>query len=273
MKRLIGSILLVYAITNIYLGFLSPYWGKILENPLWAGGLIAIAMWVPGIIGLIFARKEGISLPVFTRPNRYFFLAPLLILVLMVLAFVLSLPFVEIRDFKGGNLIHLLAILPVAYFFSLTGSMLFALGEELYWRGYFWEKLRRFPPIKSVLIMGALWGIWHWPFVFFLRTHVVGASIHGSIYPGSPVLGSIIYPFYAILLSFPLTYYRLKGKSIMTSAAMHGMISLGVLFVSVIYQSPSSFLLGMTGVTGLVIALLVCLFLKLFSPSTWKKLV
>ncbi|NGX46719.1 MAG: hypothetical protein K1000chlam3_00082 [Chlamydiae bacterium] len=267
------SLIFLYVITTIYIAFLSPNWLKLLETPLIAGGLISVVMWFPGIIGLLFAKNEGITLKVFAWPNRYFFLGPLFILLLILLAFVVSLPFVEVRNLEKLNLIHAFGILAGGYLLSLTGSMLFSLGEELYWRGYLWEKLRKFSPIRAIVIMGVLWGIWHWPFLIFLSQYVPKAPLLGTIYPNFPLIGCLLVLFNTVLLSFLFTYFRLKGKAIMASAAMHGMASLGISFAWAVYASPVSFLIGMTGITSFVIAFLFCLFFKLFSPNTWKKLV
>ena len=55
-------------------------------------------------------------------------------------------------------------------------------GEEYGWRAYLQDRL--FPLIgsyKGVLILGIIWGLWHIPLIFM-----------GVIYPGQPVLGTII---------------------------------------------------------------------------------
>jgi len=269
-SRGILSLLLLYVITTIYVVVLSPNWGQLLEKPILAGGLLSVAMWFPGVIGLVFARNEGLTLKIFAKPNRFFFLGPLFFLGLMVCAFVVAMPFVQSAEF---DFFKLLGILVGGYSLSLTGSMIFALGEEIYWRGYLWEKLKKLPPRKAIVIIGLVWGVWHFPFLFFLSQYLSGATILGTIYPEFPLIGCLLLPIYTVLLSFIFTYFRLKGGAIMVAAAMHGMASLGVSFSWMVYREPSSFLLGMTGVSGIVISLLFCLFFKLFSDKTWKKLV
>lgn len=50
----------------------------------------------------------------------------------------------------------------VFYWLNLAGILIGCIGEELGWRGFLLPNLqRRFSPLASSLIVGALWGIWH----------------------------------------------------------------------------------------------------------------
>ncbi|MDN3506015.1 MAG: CPBP family glutamic-type intramembrane protease [Simkaniaceae bacterium] len=260
------SLLLLYITTMVYVAVLSPNWGQLLGRPVLAGGLLAIVMWFPAVIGLGFAKAEGIKLKIFARPNRFFFLGPLLLMGLLICGFA-AWPSIDLP------VSQVLGLLAIGYLLSLTGSMVFALGEEIYWRGYLWEKLKKYPTRRAILVMGLVWGVWHYPFLLFLSQYKPDATILGTVYPEFPLWGCLLLPIFTVLLSYIIMYFRLKGGSIMVAGATHGMGSLGVSFSWMVYREPSSFLWGVTGVTGIVISFLFCLFFKLFSEKTWKKLV
>jgi hypothetical protein len=50
-------------------------------------------MWAPGLVALLFARREGVRLPLAFRPNRYWLFAWLFPVPLTLLSVLLSLPF------------------------------------------------------------------------------------------------------------------------------------------------------------------------------------
>lgn len=86
-------------------------------------------------------------------------------------------------------------------------------SEEPGWRGVLLpELLKRFSKIKSTLILGTIWGLWHLP-LFFIK--------------GSPQEnGSFIFFFIAaISLSFLLTVLYTKTKSILLCILFHAFIN------------------------------------------------
>ncbi|WP_253723927.1 hypothetical protein [Thermus scotoductus] len=114
-------------------------------------------MWIPGLVALSFARKEGVRLPLALRPNRYWLFAWLFPVALTLLSIPLSLPF---GAWKGWEALRqtapqeaaqaipetLSALFPLVLILSAlvagaTVNLLAALGEELLWRGYLWEKV------------------------------------------------------------------------------------------------------------------------------------
>jgi membrane protease YdiL (CAAX protease family) len=104
-------------------------------------------MWVPGLVALFFARREGIRLPLAFRPNRYWLLAWLFPVPLTLLSVLLSLPFWAYRGltwtFPEGppplpEPLLLALVLLQGLFAGATVNLLAALGQELLWRGYLW---------------------------------------------------------------------------------------------------------------------------------------
>jgi hypothetical protein len=60
-------------------------------------------------------------------------------------------------------------IWPALYFFSLITApifnTLFALGEEIGWRGYLLPKLMPLGKKRAYLLLGVIWSAWHWPLI------------------------------------------------------------------------------------------------------------
>ncbi|WOF24356.1 CPBP family intramembrane metalloprotease [Microbacterium betulae] len=69
-------------------------------------------------------------------------------------------------------------LLPVGV---LTGNALLALGEEVGWRGWLLPSLRPLGVWPSLLVSGAIWGLWHAPIILlgynFGRADVVGVLL------------------------------------------------------------------------------------------------
>ena len=67
-------------------------------------------------------------------------------------------------------------------------NTLFALGEEVGWRGALYPRLKaRFGIGKGRLLGGLIWGVWHWP-VMLLAGYNYGAQ-----YFGAPLLGPLLF--------------------------------------------------------------------------------
>ena len=131
-------------------------------------------MWVPGLVALLFARREGIRLPLAFRPNRYWLFAWLFPAPLTLLSVPLSLPFGAYRGlawtFPEGppplpEPLLLALVLLQGLFAGATVNLPAALGEELMWRGYLWERLRERGFWPATLEIGFHWGLWHAPHV------------------------------------------------------------------------------------------------------------
>ena len=93
-----------------------------------------------------------------------------------------SLPeFLSAADVPGGNPILLLPIVFLVVFFQA------GLAEEIGWRGYALPGLqKRFGALASSLILGIIWGIWHfhplnfadmWPMAFWYMLDIVAFTV------------------------------------------------------------------------------------------------
>lgn len=97
--------------------------------------------------------------------------------------------------------------------------ILFALGEEVGWRGYFLPiLLQLMSEQKAILLSGLLWGIGHAPLVY------LGLN-YGFGYPGAPYLGIVAMTLFCVVLGIWLAYVTIKSESVIPAAILHGSIN------------------------------------------------
>ncbi|MER3557331.1 MAG: CPBP family intramembrane metalloprotease [Thermus sp.] len=218
-------------------------------------------MWVPGLVALRFASQEGLRLPLALRPNRYWLFAWLFPVGLTLLSIPLSLPFGRWQGLKGlQEAIPNLQPLPEPLLWSLllqgllagaTVNLLAALGEELMWRGYLWEKLKAQGFWPASLEIGLYWGFWHAPLILM-----------GYNYPQHPLLGAGMMTLFSILLTPALLYVREKGGSILGAALLHGTLN-AVAGLSVLaVERTNDLLVGVLGLPGLFLLAAFNLYLR-----------
>lgn len=121
----------------------------------------------------------------------------------------------------GGHALSwsLLPALFVALFLDVGG-----VTEETGWRGFALPVLQgRTTPLAATLIVGLLWGVWHFP----ARPDILlGAYGLGG---GAALLGVLVARF--VFLSVVMTYfYNRAGGSTLIAIAMHGLHNNPVLF-------------------------------------------
>jgi membrane protease YdiL (CAAX protease family) len=127
-------------------------------------------------------------------------------------------------------------------------NTLFALGEELGWRGYLLPKLLPLGQMPAMMISGAIWGIWHAP-----------AILQGHNYPDHPVLGVGMMIIFTILLGIFFSWLYLKTKSPWAPALAHGTVN-AVAGLPLLFLTDVNLSLGgsLTSVSGwLALAVLV----------------
>jgi membrane protease YdiL (CAAX protease family) len=105
---------------------------------------------------------------------------------------------------------------------SLIASF-FAFGEEFGWRGYLQKKLTyKYGVIKGLILLGLIWGYWHFPIVLM-----------GFTFPNEPVLGALIlFPISTVFQSFYYGWIYSKSESIWGPVLTHGALNIagGILF-------------------------------------------
>jgi membrane protease YdiL (CAAX protease family) len=89
-------------------------------------------------------------------------------------------------------------------------SMVALFGEEYGWRGYLQSELFKLGRVRGVLLLGVIWGAYHWPVILM-----------GWNYPGYPLLGLALMVLYCITEGIVLSYAVLKSGSVLLAAFLH----------------------------------------------------
>jgi membrane protease YdiL (CAAX protease family) len=145
---------------------------------------------------------------------------------------------------------------------GVTVNAIAAFGEELGWRGFLFKELGHMDLWRSSAIIGLVWGIWHFPLILL-----------GQNYPQHPVAGVFMMILFSILLSPIFGYVRLKSKSVIAAAVMHGSLN-GTAGLSImVVKGGSDLIVGVTGAAGLVVLIIVNLCIFVFDRSIRGKTV
>ena len=76
----------------------------------------------------------------------------------------------------------LLVLLGVAVLAAPLINSFFTFGEEFGWRAYLQPKLMPLGFRKAMLLMGLIWGVWHWPLI--AMGHNYGLDYFGAPWTG-----------------------------------------------------------------------------------------
>ena len=195
----------------------------------------SLAMWAPGIAAIIATKVSGGSLADLNLrrlgPKRYYIWAWLLFPVLSLLTGVVTVLFgvaeldpafsmvtESLTSLPESTPLTPTLILAIQIFASFSiaplFNMLFALGEELGWRGFLLPRLLPLGQWKAILISNVIWGFWHAPAIF-----------QGHNYPGYPIAGIFMMVVFTVLLGIILSWQYLNTNSPWTPALAHGSIN------------------------------------------------
>jgi uncharacterized protein len=195
----------------------------------------ALAMWAPGIAAIVttlFVEKQPFkALRLNTLgPKRFYlaawFLPPLLTLATLGVTLLLHTGtfdpnFTMMRDAlakaPAGTAmppIEIIVFGQLAFGVLLAPfiNVLFALGEELGWRGFLLPKLMPLGQWKAILISGAIWGLWHAPTTL----------LHGYNFPQHQYLGVLVMTVGCTLLGIIFSWLYLNTRSPWVTALAHG---------------------------------------------------
>ncbi len=233
-KSLIWFLVIAFGISWIlFIAPLSVKNNETLYAPVMQG-LFALGMWGPGIgaiLATLISRQPFDSLRLNTLgAKRFYFLAWLLpsVIVLLTLGFTVLLGTGKVDDsltFMRELIAHtpptpnmpsaetlVLIQIASALTFAPFINIIFALGEELGWRGFLLPQLMPLGEWKAVLLTGFIWGIWHAPTTIF----------HGYNFPMHPYLGVLVMTVGCMLLGVIFGWLYLKTKSPWAPALAHG---------------------------------------------------
>lgn len=132
-------------------------------------------------------------------------------------------------------------------------------GEEYGWRGFLQSEWVKAGKVKGVLLVGLIWGVWHFP-VILRGMHTYPPSCFGLS------LGIIFFVLWGIIQSYAV----IKTGSIWIAAFMHGVVNsvygFMLTYISRPHDNVNSFGLGIYGLVCM--AAVVCVILR---DPVWKK--
>ncbi|WP_423224973.1 CPBP family intramembrane glutamic endopeptidase [Candidatus Amarolinea aalborgensis] len=126
-------------------------------------------------------------------------------------------------------------------------GLVITFGEEYGWRGYLQSELFKLGRVRGVLLLGVIWGAWHWPLILM-----------GYNYPGHPLLGLALMTLYTTGLGIVLSYAVLKSSSVLLASFLHALTNQVAAFIIVVgftpHDSAFSFFIGVYGIATLAVA-------------------
>ena len=107
-------------------------------------------------------------------------------------------------------------------------NSLFTFGEEFGWRAYLLPKLLPLGSRRAMVVLGVVWGVWHWPVV------AMGYN-YGLDYPGAPWVGMLAMVWFTSVVGTFLGWVTLRAGSVWPAvighAAVNGIGGVGLLSV------------------------------------------
>jgi membrane protease YdiL (CAAX protease family) len=141
-----------------------------------------------------------------------------------------------------------------------TINAVFAFGEELGWRGYLLKALRNKKLLPVSLIIGTVWGLWHFPLILI-----------GHNYPRHPVAGVGMMIIFCILLTPMMIYIVIKSKSVITAAFFHGALNASAGIHILFLAGGNDLTNGITGLAGFMALLLMIFFFYIYDKYITKE--
>jgi len=285
-KKIAWFLLLTFAVSWSIAGIFFALGGKV-TSPL-AGVVFLLYMFVPMAMALVV--QKGIyrqpvvgPLGISFRLNKWFPAAWFLPLLFSLAAFGISLllpgvtyapllatlqqrltpeQIAQIQPVlsKIPDLLTMLIMLFAGLSAGITVNAIAAFGEELGWRGLLQRELAPLGFWGSSLLIGAIWGLWHAPIIW-----------HGYNYPQHPHLGVVMMMLFCMLFGTVISYVRLRAKSVIAAAIMHGTLN-GVAGLTVLYTSGGSDLTtGALGLAGFLVLIALNILIILYERFIAKE--
>jgi membrane protease YdiL (CAAX protease family) len=238
----------------------------------YATPLMAVMMWTPGLSAWITSRLLhtpllGDSVRWSLRGGRFRWA---LLAVGMAVLFCVAAPFVgallgvfeldlELSGFRqtliesgatmdpSTALLVQLASLPV----GIALTSVFALGEELGWRGFLMQRFSGLHAALADVLTGLLWALWHAPVLLL-----------GYNFPEAPLLGTLLgMPLVCVVLSLWMGPLTRRGGSVLVAALAHGAGNAAAGFTLLLQRAGTDLdelAAGPTGWSGQLLPLVVC---------------
>jgi membrane protease YdiL (CAAX protease family) len=241
-KAIITFIILNFVLSSIFYFFIISF-GSL--NAV--GGLYTfLLMWCPAIAAIITSFIFFKSIKEFGwKPGKIKYLIAAYTIPIMYITIAYGIFWVLDLGVFTGNIPANIIIFIVM---GTVLSIMFALGEEIGWRGFLVPQLSKITTFNYVvLISGAIWALWHFPIIIF-----------GSYTTGTPLWYSLpIFTLGILASSIILAWLRLKSGSLWPAVLLHAShdFYLGNMFDPLTSGTLSHYLVGETGILLLAVLL------------------
>jgi membrane protease YdiL (CAAX protease family) len=127
-------------------------------------------------------------------------------------------------------------------------NVFFTFGEEFGWRAYLQPRLMPLGGRKAMLLMGAIWGVWHWPVIAMGHNY----GLYGLDYPGAPWTGMLAMVWFTFVVGTFIGWATLRGGSVWPAAIGHAALNATAGLPILVTQGEPPLVLGPTaaGVIG-----------------------
>ncbi|MEM3573920.1 MAG: CPBP family intramembrane glutamic endopeptidase, partial [Nitrososphaeria archaeon] len=126
---------------------------------------------------------------------------------------------------------------------AITLNAIFALGEEIGWRGFLVNLLiEKLGFLKTSIVVGILWGFWHATAIVLL----------GHNYQIHRIEGTLLFTAITILFTFSHIFVRISSNSVLPAASLHGSINALWGFTLLITKSSDNEIFGGLGCLGII---------------------
>lgn len=223
----------VLALGLAWLAALPLYLGDGLAEPtvlVWAG----VAMAAPAIAGIVVTMRTcppgtrqqvlgirgGLS---WRRTTAVAVLAAVAGIALSAATLLLAAALGVVDLAVGPGTASSLLLVPVL----TVGIGVTAVGEELGWRGYLHTALRPLGPLRSQLVSGVLWGVWHAPLLLLGYNYATTSPVSIPLMVVSTVLIGTL-----------LAWLREVTGTVWAGALAHGALNSATSFVVAAFVAP-----------------------------------
>lgn len=150
------------------------------------------------------------------------------------------------KNYSKGGLHPLIVLIVNGAILGSTINACFAFGEEIGWRGFLERELRNWSFWKASILIGMLWGLWHFPLI-----------LNGHNYPDHRYIGMLFMLLFTILLSPILLLIRQQSGSVFTCSIFHGTFNSVAILPSAFVNGGSTLEVGVGGFAGLSVLLIM----------------
>jgi membrane protease YdiL (CAAX protease family) len=236
---------------------------------VWFTLYFAVAMWVPGLVAIWIRRTQGIkvqpSLLLVWKSNRYVWLSAFTPMVLIFVLIALNILFTNatfkineqvvtaFNDLGVPANLHVVLLIGQTmingFIAGISINAIFALGEEIGWRGFL-QKEFDLGLWKSGLLIGAIWGLWHAPLV-----------IQGYNFPQNPMLGVLMMIVACAPLGLIMSYFVQRSGSVISAAFFHGVFNAVAGLGLLVLDTYVDYIHNPFGITAIIVYSSLALFL------------